>query len=1074
MQRKLLAATVAAGPLMALALSAPYAASAQTTIKTPTTTPVATATANAGAPSDIVLDTAGTITLSAPGPAITLNSNNNVTVSGVISTKDINDSTGVLAIGGNTGNITVGSNINLLSAYEPTDSDNDGDADGVFATGSNRIGVKITGPGAFTGNLSQIAGGAIAVVGADSRGISIETDLNGSVSIKGSTILVGDRVYGFRSTGNISGPVRIEGSISASGPDSVGVALDGDVNNSLVFQGAVTATGFRYTTRPTLDVQRAALDPDDKLLGGPAVRIAGNVTGGVLFDIPPVNIDYTDANADGAYDRPDVDGDGIPDIAEGTANITAYGSAPAVLVGNASRATAIGQVAGSAYGIDNRGTITSDGVFDGIAATGVQIGLGQPVTIAGGIGNSGSIGASSYFANSTALILNTGVTAPAVNNSGTIISATTTDQANTTRGLSIQSGASVTSLVNSGTISAAITGTKGTAIAVEDLGGQLRSIENSGKITAAVVGEAGVATTGKNIALDLRNATGDVTIHQDHAKTDASLYSADLDTDKDGVIDTQEPLIFGDVLFGSGNNRLMLANGSLTGAMSFGTGADQLSLSGGAIATGALTDTDGRLTIDVSDGTLNITNAAIINATSLNVGANSGLRFTADPTNNGGTKIVVGSATLADGAKIDMSLASILDTATRYTVIQAGALNVGSLNSTLSGSPYLYVSSASANAALGQVYVDVRPKTAQELGFNRSESEAYGSVIQALKNDTALAAPLLTQTTGEGLVRLYDQLMPEQGAGLFDALSYSNIQLSQAVAQKPDLFDRYGPNSVWVHEVNTLVRQESGDTIGSDTQVFGFTGGYEAMGEYGGALGVALSYMNVQERDNAAQVGERTTASFVQGMAYWRRSLGGLRVSLGGGGGYGWLQADRVFLSGDLNADGKNDLSRENSADWNGVLGQAFASVAYEQGLGRFYLRPEGRLDYTYLSEGARKETGGGAGFDLNVAKRSSSSLDALAALTFGANFGQDLWWRPEVRVGYSQRVAGSLGDTVASFGGGNPFRLTADNKKDGAVTLDMALRVGTPMSYVAIEGGVASAKRTKRYNVRLAGRMMF
>jgi hypothetical protein len=368
----------------------------------------------------------------------------------------------------------------------------------------------------------------------------------------------------------------------------------------------------------------------------------------------------------------------------------------------------------------------------------------------------------------------------------------------------------------------------------------------------------------------------------------------------------------------------------------------------------------------------------------------------------------------------------------------------------------------------------VRPRTATELGFRRSEAQAYDAVIQALKKDTPLAAPLLAQTTSEGLNRLYDQLLPEQGQGLFDALAYSNGQLSQAISQKPDLFDRYGPDSVWVHEVNTLVRQENGDTLGSDTQVFGFTGGYEAMGEYGGALGVALSYMNVQERDNAAQVGERTTASFVEGMAYWRRSMGGFRVAVGGGGGYGWMQADRRFFSGDLNADGVNDLARENSADWNGVLGQAFTSVAYEQAFGRYYLRPEGRLDYLYLNEGARKETGGGAGFDLNVAKRSSSTLDGLAALTFGATFGHDLWWRPEIRVGYRQRLAGSMGATVANFGGGSPFRLTAENEKDGALTFDMALRAGTPMSYVAVEGGVAAAKRTKRYNVRLAGRMMF
>ncbi|MDB5452935.1 MAG: autotransporter, partial [Caulobacteraceae bacterium] len=782
--------------------------------------------------------------------------------------------------------------------------------------------------------------------------------------------------------------------------------------------------------------------------------------------------DITDANADGISDNTDLDGDGVVDTIEGSSVITSYGSGPGVLIGSTSTATSIGLIGGSGYGINNKGTIAADGVLDGFSATAIQIGRGQAVNIAGGIASSGTISANSYFANATGLLLNSGVTAPTIDNAGTITAAVDTDQAHTARALSIQAGATVAGLTNSGVISAAIGGSKGDAIAFEDLSGSVRSVVNSGRITAAVVGVTDVVTTGKAIALDLRNATGAVTVSQDRGPS--TTYSAENDADKDGINDIDEPLIFGDVLFGAGDDQLRLANGSLTGAMSFGAGADVLSLTGGAVATGALTDSDGRLTINVGNGSLNISNAATINATSLNVGATSGLRFTADPANSTATKLVVGSATLASGAKIDMNLASVLDTPTRYTVIQAGALNVGTLNSSLVGTPYLYLSSASANAALGQVYVDVRPRTAAELGFYRQQSEAYGAVMQALKKDSALAAPLLAQTTSEGVNRLYDQLLPEQGEGLFDALAYSNAQVSQAISQKPDLFDRYGPDSVWVHEVNTLVRRDTDVTLGSDTQVFGFAGGYEAMGEYGGALGVALSYMNVQERDNAAQVGERTTASFLQGAAYWRRSLGGLRIAVGGGGGYGWLQADRRFFSGDLNADGTNDLARENSADWNSVLGQAFASVAYEQGFGRFYLRPEGRVDYLYLSEGARQESGGGAGFDVSVAKRHSSSLDAMAAMTFGATFGHDLWWRPEVRVGYRQRLAGSLGDTVASFSGGSPFSLTADDRKDGAVTLDMALRAGTPMSYVAVEGGVAAAKRTKRYNLRLAGRMMF
>lgn len=1072
MQRKLLVATVAAGPLLALALgAAPSAALAQTTISTATTAPVATATANGGAPSDVIVAAGGSITPTAAGPIVTLNSNNSVTISGPLSTKNVSDSTGVLAIGGNTGNIQVGAAIELISDYAPSDTDNDGDLDGPAADGANRFGVRVTGPAAFNGNINVIAGGAIVATGADSAGVSIETGLNGAFSIAGAATVVGDRVYGVRAAGPISGPVRIEGAINVTGANAVGVALDGDISNSLVFQGGVSATGFRYTSRPQLDIQRNGLEADDKLLGGPAVRIGGNVAGGILFDIAQAP-DSTDANNDGVADRPDLDGDGVADIAEGNAAINVYGSAPAVLIGGAGSATSIGLIGGGAYGISSKGSIVADGLLDGFSATAVQIGRGQAVNIAGGVSNSGTISAASYFANSTGVLLNSGVSAPAFDNSGAILASATTDGLHTARAVSIQSGAAVSSLNNVGTISAGVGGGKGDAIAFEDLNGAVRSVVNSGKITAAVTGDPAIPVTGRAIALDLRAATGAVVVSQDRGQS--AVPSPENDSDKDGVNDIDEPVILGDVLFAGGDDQLRLANGSLTGAMSFGGGADVLSLTGGAVATGALTDSDGRLAIDVANGSLNIANAATINATSLNVGATSGLRFTADPANNTATKLVVGSATLASGAKIDMTLASVLDTATRYTVIEAGSLNVGTLNSALEGAPYLYVSSASSNAALGQVYVDVRPRTATELGFYRAQSEAYGAVIQALKGDSVLAAPLLAQTTSEGVTRLYDQLMPEQNEGLFDALAYSNAQISQGISQKPDLFDRYGPDSVWVQEVNTLVRRDTDETLGSDTQVFGFAGGYEAMGEHGGALGVALSYMNVQERDNAAQVGERTTASFVQGSAYWRRSMGGLRVALGGGGGYGWMQADRRFFSGDLNADGVNDMVRESSADWNGVIGQAFGSVAYEQEFGRFYARPEARVDYLYLSEGARQESGGGAGFDINVAKRSSSSLEALAAMTFGATFGRDLWWRPEVRVGYRQRLAGSMGDTVASFAGGTPFSLTADNRKDGAVTLDMALRAGTPMSYVAVEGGVAAAKRTKRYNVRLAGRMMF
>jgi hypothetical protein len=95
--------------------------------------------------------------------------------------------------------------------------------------------------------------------------------------------------------------------------------------------------------------------------------------------------------------------------------------------------------------------------------------------------------------------------------------------------------------------------------------------------------------------------------------------------------------------------------------------------------------------------------------------------------------------------------------------------------------------------------------------------------------------------------------------------------------------------------------------------------------------------------------------------------------------------------------------------------------------------------------------------------------------VVFGADYGRDLWWRPEVRVGYRQLLAGEIGDTVAQYtNGGTPFTLAAAGDKDGAVTLGLALRAGTPMSYLAIEANAEAAKKQKRYNLKLTGRAMF
>lgn len=1083
MQRKVLVATVAAAPILALA----FGASAETPVSTARTTPIATSTATGTAPDDIRVTADGSIKPTTAGAMITLDSNNKVTNLGTLATVGVNDSTGVLVQGGRTGSVTNSNAISLTEDYTPTDTDSDGDIDGAFATGSNRHGIRLTGAGAFTGDIVNETAGTITIEGNNSTGTSLESALIGNLTSNGSVTVLGTNAKGVSVTAPITGKVTLGGGISAQGANAVGVALDSNVTGAATLQGSVTSTGYRYTTRPGTKASLDALDADDLLQGGPAVRVAGDVTGGLLLQ--------------GANNSTVVGADGnttttnTVSSTSGTSAITTFGAAPALQIGSNTQNVTLGAVGAGdlGYGLVAKGAITASGVYDKVTATGVQIGGGTggfATTLTGGLRNDGQITASAIEADATGLKLGTGATANQIVNRGSIAASSSSYAGSgvtaSARAIVIGTGSSATTLTNLNTVAAVRTGETGDAVAILDQAGTLKTITNTGTIRAAVgapgatnTGAAATVTaTGAAIALDLRANNSGVTVTQSGPASYASTTtfpSTDTVTTTVGTPTlTAAPSMIGDVMFGGGNDTLNLLSGSLFGAMSFGAGADRLNIDGGAIALGVLTDSDGRLDINVGKGSLGIANAATINATNLTVGGTGKILFTADPTAGTNTKLVVsGAANIATGAELGIRLTSLVKQPTSYTVITAGSLTVGSLGQALlAESPYLYVASSRADA--NNVYLDVRRRTAAEIGMNRSEASAYDAVFTALSSDNALASAFLAQNAKDGFLGLYDQLLPDQGEGLFSSLQAANQMISAATGVRPDRGERYGPDSIWIQEINSLVRRDKGPTAGSDNQAFGFVAGYEAMGDAGGALGLTLAYINVEEHDTVAAVGEQTTASFVQGGAYWRRSIGALVMNVGGGAGYGWFDGDRRFIAPDANGDGLADVVLANNAKWGATTFSLFGGASYEAKLGRYFARPEGRVDYVWLREGKRTEKGGGTGFDLIVDQRTSSNLSGDVGIAFGADFGKDVWWRPEVRVGYRQTLAGEVGDTTARFTGGNPFTLAALDDKQGAMTLGFALKAGTPMSYLALEGGAEAAKKQKRYNLRLSGRAMF
>jgi hypothetical protein len=718
------------------------------------TTPVATSTASSGAADDVKITSDGAITLSASGAIATLDSDNTLTNNGSLLSVGVDDSIGVLVLGGRTGTLLNSATISITEDYDYTDDDSDGDYDGLFAKGSGRYGIRLTGTDPFVGTITNDSSGAITIEGNDSAGISLEAPLTGSLLHAGSISVVGDRGYGIHTTGAISGSLTSTGSISVIGAGSVGLAVDADVGGVVALQGSIYSTGYRATSRYTDPDDEALLDADDLLQGGGGVKVTANVAGGVLLDAPP-----TDTNDDTTDDE---DGDGTADGSEGTASITAYGSAPALLIGSDTRSVTLGAVGtgDDAYGLIIKGSVTAGGIHDGIDATALQLGgdAGQDTIITGGVKLSGSLSASAYEGNAVALKLNAGAVADTLWNTGSISASIAGDTAVTAKAVSIGAGAVMTSITNAGAISASVAGEGGSAFAIVDETGGLKTITNTGSIAAYVYATdddydtddddtdatnetlMGVAT-----AIDVSKNTTGVTIVQSGVidGDDGDDDVADTDTDGDGVDDADEPIIRGRVVLGSGADSLSILNGGLIGDVWFGDGADTLTLDGTGYMIGALHDSDGLLDIKVGYGSLGLTNTDTIKATSLSLGADSVMVFTVDPAAGTQTKLVVDTATIETGASLGLNFKSLLTTPTTYEVIQANTLTAGTIDQDLLGHvAYMYV--ANAYASGNAVDIDVRRRTAAEASLSRSQASAYDAVFAALSNDDDIASSAST------------------------------------------------------------------------------------------------------------------------------------------------------------------------------------------------------------------------------------------------------------------------------------------------------------------------------------------
>jgi hypothetical protein len=1118
--RRVLLSAAAAWPMLALLGGAAYAACPS---------PGATTSG-----SDIEIASGCTVTPKQDGAGVTQNSSNNITVDagGAITNVDVNDTTGIVGQGGNTGNIINDGSISLTSSLNPPLDNNTGLATGPFTSGQGRIGILVTGPGLFDGSVTNGAGGAINIqantVGGNlAAGIAIETAMSGDVISDGTVTITGNQSIGILVAGAVGGNLSMTGAITSQGAGAQAVVTSAPVSGALIIGSTITNTAYRTTTAPT-GTLLTDLQPDQVEQAGSAVVIGGSVANGITLTGVTVT------------------GTGTAAVTTAAGSITQFGSAPALVVGAASQAMTVGNTAADPYGLVIGGSVSAQGVFDikttpsltgPVTATAVQLGVdGGTLNLTGGIHVTGSITAAALNAASNAIVIGSGTTAGAIVNSGSIAASVNGSTPEAATAISIASGASVGSITNTGSITAQVTdtaATTGAAGAIIDNSGTVSSISNTGEI-AAVLTPSDITFTiaGPRTAIDVSHATSGVTITQTPSVSFGGIPEAQFTGSISGTTLTVTAatgnLVAGETLYGAGiaagttitaegtgtggtgtytlsttqtvsSESLTSAGGppELLGDILFGAGTQAapnvLNVQAGDVV-GAVTEISGNRFLDISvattpgsSGTLAITTAETHQVTSLDVGSGGILTAKVDPsfaiggsapqpvfdtTVHAGQTGPDGTAVFADGAQIGVSLDAIQAAPTaKYIFVQTsgapGALTVGNLSTTstvLTDAPFLYTAVSSSDAS--NVYVTVTLKTPQQLGLNATGTQAFNAIFAALEKNTAIGNAVISPTTAAGFLTLYNQMIPDQGIGTFDALEAATEKIANLTEQTPDAGTRIGGTSAWLQEVNTTIKRNDGDTLGETDKLFGLVGGYEHMGANGGALGVTLAYLNIGDAGVFEPIGGGIVTNLAEVGAYYRRAWGGLRLSVRGAGGYAWFNEDRMFVT--------TGVSETSRGRWNGYFGDAHVGAEYEVKLGRFYMRPELSFDYLYLNEDAHSDTGAGPGFDLTVNQQASERGTGSALLTIGAQYGHDVWFRPEIFGGYREVVFGNIASTTAAFSGGLPFTLSPGDQNGGWVVAGFSLKAGTPLSYVAIEGEADLRQNEQRYDVYLSGRAMF
>ncbi len=985
---------------------------------------------------DVTIENEGTITIDTTGPALVLNSNNNIINSGSITIEDVNNAIGVSLEGGENRNYTQSGSINVNETFEVASTDSDPATDGPFAEGSGRTGILISGSSPFEGNVELTSTSSINIEGTDSFGINLtNTSINqegliGDLFTGGAITVRGARSTAININSGITGDFTNTGTINGQGEEIKGINIEADIQGGFVNSAGVSVTGYRSLGRPTISESfssnsREQITAEDLFQAGSAITIRANISEGIHFD-DGIN-DVLDDNGNQTFDS---DGNVIRS-SDTPSTVVQNGSAPAILIGDTENSILIGSVAQISdpsdplyesnlqYSFVNQGGIQSNGLYDDIDATALSI---NNTILSQGINNTGQMTATAYVApqeltdsdgnsltpgdgQARVIVLSTNTIADTLDNSGVILASSSeaidlvyNDLTNVlpsrhvlATAIDIDTTSTLNEINNTGSISSVLVGRQGTAYAIRDQSGSLSSVTNTGTIGA-------VGTTS--------DPTGNESINFTLVAIDASqnidgftfMQSRAIEDNSSSNFTPADPNIFGDIRLGIGNDWVGSSAGNIRGDIDFNLGDDSFYLTGGSFFQGAINNQDG-LILGVSDNsTMALTEAEIISITSASFDGTS--TFSPVLNGNDGTSSTLqasGNVVFETGATIVPTLTNVVGiNQTAFTVASAGGqLTVGDL-ATLSSSETPFLFNTSYDVVGNDLVITLQLRDSSELGLDQVQSSAYAPAIQALRNNSELGDAFANITTEREFNSAFNQVLPEFSAAARQFVLANVDGAIGAVANHLDSVRRSPdkPGGAWLQEFAYFAdRSLSGLSEQYRGAGFGISTGLDtSLGPFH-AVGVNLGFASTEIED-VLGIDEPLDVITIQGGAYAGWASGSLGIETYLGGGFNDFEQNRRVRI--------NSYSGEAQGDWSGVHINSSARIGYDIDINdKYWIRPTLSLDYLRLSEKSYTETGD-KGIALDVDKRTSESGSATAMFNLGAKFqGKRTWIKPSIRLGY-------------------------------------------------------------------------